>query len=399
MHWFDAWFYEGRPIRRLNISGIPPLFAALVGGLLGLLFTVLALRLYQDRQEQQLLGDYGQALANLAARRAVDATLNHDLVSLQVILQDVTQNPRVLLASIHDVENNLLVQAGDTRSLADASQVRSFSAAIPLQDSVAGYVSVYLTRPMPQARALGYSFAGVATLLMMFALLSLRAWRGHVWWPPRKPRLPKADAASPDNTQTLAAATEASTAEVLPEAPEAQAPEPQGACLLWRWENLALLRQQVSAERLAKCQGQVLRSVRLAAGLGGASLDGDWREASQSGEFRLWFPGESYALAVCAALRCAQQLQALNPFDKVSIRCSASVASAWQATAQAYPPGDHTAIYVQLEGAEPADWDDWIYYNEREGALQWLGFVPPLDDQADEALAQLQAQLQLPSNP
>ena len=67
-------------------------------------------------------------LANLAAKRAVDATLNHDLVSLQqVVLQDVVDNPRTLLASIHDVENNLLVQAGSTQA-SPTLPPRSFSA-------------------------------------------------------------------------------------------------------------------------------------------------------------------------------------------------------------------------------------------------------------------------------
>ena len=102
----------------LFFACIPPTYPAVFGhwALVGLLSCAAVLRTVERAQEQVLIADYGQSLANLAAKRAVDATLNHDLVSLQVVLQDVVDNPRTLLASIHDVENNLLVQAGSTQA-------------------------------------------------------------------------------------------------------------------------------------------------------------------------------------------------------------------------------------------------------------------------------------------
>ena len=120
--------------------------------LLLLVFLVLSLNAligaYLFGQQQQSQRDehsrhYGTALAQLAARQAVDATLNNDLVSLQVILKDVAQNPRVAGATIHDVENQLLVQGGHLPSGSHLDQ-RSFSAPITLHNAIAGYVTVTL---------------------------------------------------------------------------------------------------------------------------------------------------------------------------------------------------------------------------------------------------------------
>jgi len=94
-----------------------------------------------DQRDQQ----YGQALANVAARRAVQSTINLDLVSLQVILQEITGNPSVTNATIHDVENNLLVQAtsASQKNRRQAiSRQTNFTAPINVHDNIIGYVTV-----------------------------------------------------------------------------------------------------------------------------------------------------------------------------------------------------------------------------------------------------------------
>ena len=126
--------------------------------------------------------DYGHALANLAARQAVDATLNHDLVSMQVILTDVAQNAGVVGATIHDVENQLLVQSGHkpgSNTLRDGPQ-RSYTAPITLHDSVAGYVTVTLS--LHAGLSTGNNFYwqlgfGVVLLLGLAALVLSTWWR------------------------------------------------------------------------------------------------------------------------------------------------------------------------------------------------------------------------------
>jgi uncharacterized membrane protein affecting hemolysin expression len=118
---------------------------------IGLLLGIIAATGLQLRTQQQTLAQqdkhYGQALAALAARQAVDATLNHDLVSLQVILRDIAENPRIDNATIHDVENRLLVQAGSTPNLNANPDALNFSAPITFHNSVAGYVTLSLQQP------------------------------------------------------------------------------------------------------------------------------------------------------------------------------------------------------------------------------------------------------------
>jgi hypothetical protein len=377
-------------IIRLNIAGMPVLFSALVGLLVGLLLTALALRLYQDRQEQLLLADYGQAMASMAASRAVDATLNHDLVSLQVILQDAVNNPRALLASIHDVENNLLVQAGDTKSLAQAH--RSFSAPIPLQDAVAGYVTVHLQGRMPESAALFYSFVGLATLLFMAVLLSMSQWRGPVFV--------RVEKALPEEVPEAAAS----------EAPALVAPQRQQAYLCWRFENLALLRQQISAERLQHILAQVERSLAQVASVCGASR---WQpEEPQAGEY--WLRCETTAeqsqdnndpaepnqqlenaeiAAFYAAVVCADLLNQLNRHEKITPVFYSRVAATPEEVLEAQWECDKTRIYCVPPGVLSALWEDVFFFNEVPGGLLFQGFVPPLDDQVAEQLLQLQARL------
>lgn len=123
-----------------------PLFLVSITAIL-----TLALAQTINQQQNQTLLDqrtahYGNSLAKLTAGQAANATLNSDLVSLQVGLENLIKNPHVLSATIHDVENQLLVQAGDSPTLGHYSSVnsRSFTAPITLHDSVAGYVAVTL---------------------------------------------------------------------------------------------------------------------------------------------------------------------------------------------------------------------------------------------------------------
>ncbi|WP_460231414.1 hypothetical protein [Aurantivibrio plasticivorans] len=86
--------------------------------------------------------DYGQNIAELAASRAFEPSLEQDLVSLQVIVQDVVAAPTIINATIHDVENNLLVQAGKRSLNVTQSQVQIVTTPITAHDSVTGYISI-----------------------------------------------------------------------------------------------------------------------------------------------------------------------------------------------------------------------------------------------------------------
>lgn len=119
---------------------------------------------------------YGDALANFAANAAVDAALNHDLVSLQVILQDVAQSQAVALAQIHDVENNLLVQSGVAPSIHQLEQMPVFHASINYQQNVVGTASVYLQLSVSPARPQLWQYLLLGLLLLLCLGFLLADW-------------------------------------------------------------------------------------------------------------------------------------------------------------------------------------------------------------------------------
>jgi len=155
---------------KLHFHGLSPLagcfFGLFVGTALVAMLTFPVIKAMQTRHQQH----YGQALASMAASQAIDASFNHDLVRLQVILQDIMENPSTQLATIHDVENKLLVQAGDSRSAIDANA--SFTAPIVLQDSIAGYVTVSLTKEEdhPTNRWIIFAFLALTAALLLAEL-------------------------------------------------------------------------------------------------------------------------------------------------------------------------------------------------------------------------------------
>ncbi len=143
---------------------------------------LLSASLLQQQHKQRLdlrTGHYGNALSSLAAKQATDATLNHDLVSLQVTVTDVARNPHVLSATIHDVENRLLVQAGESPNTGNYTlrEHQSFTAPITLHDSVAGYVTVSIDSEalyQQQNDTWLLALLGLAGALLVLSILNLR---------------------------------------------------------------------------------------------------------------------------------------------------------------------------------------------------------------------------------
>ena len=186
--------------------------------------------------------DYGNAIATMAANQAIDAAFNHDLVRLQVILQDVMENPTTQLATIHDVENNLLVQAGDARTPLES--VNTFTAPIVLHDSIAGYLSVSLS----PYYAVNDTQQWLITLFLvaLFLVLAMEIYRHNIFeleWNKHT------DHACPDPTGTT-------------ENNEEQIDEDQTKVYsIIHIKNLAVLKQQLNVENFRKTMSTVEHTI------------------------------------------------------------------------------------------------------------------------------------------
>ena len=113
-----------------------------MGALLGMLFTsvIFLFPSNSSNRGEQWQEVYAQSLANLTAKQATTSIFTSDLIGLQILLQDVSEQPKVILAATYDIENTVLAQAGSTRF--DAVNTANAIAAIVVDDSIAGYVSV-----------------------------------------------------------------------------------------------------------------------------------------------------------------------------------------------------------------------------------------------------------------
>gem|GEM_PF-619678 len=158
---------------RIQFQPLPRLALFLLGLFAGILVITLATLPPAQQINQSQLDNYGRTMARMASQQAVDAAFNHDLLRLQVILQGVMENPLTQLATIHDVENNLLVQAGDSRKPTKNSS--NYTAAILLHDSIAGYLGITLQQPTQSLAALQSTILWFE--LVLAAMIVWLIWR------------------------------------------------------------------------------------------------------------------------------------------------------------------------------------------------------------------------------
>lgn len=180
----------------IRLKTFPPLSIFSMGAILGALLVTLMLVPRLITSGEANLNHYGNALATMAAHQAVDASFNHDLVQLQVILQDVMENPNTLLATIHDVENNLLVQAGNHHVVGDNGL--TYTAPIVLHDSIAGYLTVTLKKYQDATRSVLMFLSLFIAALAAVAAWSLYESRAIEW-------VPRNNAPSSNNTGAVKA--------------------------------------------------------------------------------------------------------------------------------------------------------------------------------------------------
>lgn len=270
--------------------------------LLGLLGVGLHLHLSKAQQDAQING-YGQALASTAARQAVEATLNQDMLSLQAILQDITRNTAVVGATVHNLENQLLVQSGYDPHQNLSGKRYDFTAPIALHNNIAGYLRVTLSQPDHSHE--DQLFLAIWVGAVMLALLIIWWSIQLQWWRNLRDKLP-----SPTRLMFTMIEKLPDIPEAPPE-PEPKEPDlpsaPQVAVRLHiHIHNLNRLYEQLNSEsfsgllrRFEKQLQDVLilyRGQRLLLNQGVLVID---------------FIGESYADCSFRALCCAQLLSNL----------------------------------------------------------------------------------------
>ena len=162
----------------VDLKRLPPLFYLSIGGLLGLLMVTFVLGERAEQKQAELLREYGTAIAQLSAQEVVDATISQDLVSMHAVMQTVVAQPRVVLATVHDLDQKLVVQAGQTNRRV-LTQI--YSAPIPLHDSIAGHVTLTMDASFPDESAVKWTLTGTGLLLLLMATLALYESRGTAW--------------------------------------------------------------------------------------------------------------------------------------------------------------------------------------------------------------------------
>lgn len=182
------------------------------------------------------LATYGDSLADMAAAQAIEPSFNSDRIGQQAILQEVMNHPYTLLATIHDVENTLLVQAGDARTL-DKQASESFTAPIVLHNNIAGYLTVHLAS---EQNRIGRWLYGTWLACALLALFS--GWRLHAQGWLRLPAL-HIRSSPPSNSDTVCETL--SHDDIAPQDPEL-------VYAVIHIKNLRVLHQQLNGENFRK---------------------------------------------------------------------------------------------------------------------------------------------------
>ncbi len=280
-----------------------PLCGSALIVLLGLLAVLLHTRASLQTQSQQLDG-FGQTLSRSAAQRAVDATLSQDMISLQVVLQELTRHPQVMGATIHDVENRLLVQSGFPPGEAEPGQFRRYTATIALADNIAGHLQVAMAPP-------ALSDAD-RQFLIIWSLLTLAA--ATLPWLPALRRAPVIVQGThqPDEESRYDYA-EAND----PDGNSGASAPPAQLRLRLRLLNMEALSRQLNEESFAQQLGQFEEQLRNILSLYSG------RQMALSGDTLLIdFQGENHSDCAFRALCSAQlmgELSHLNPGPKLKL--------------------------------------------------------------------------------
>jgi len=287
---------------QLSLCSLLLLFLGIFGGVLYFQNT--------ESNQRERLNLYGEAIATSAARQAVNSAMQQDLVGLQAILTETRQLPYVLGASIHNVENKLLVQSGFNPNHPQEGRKFSYSAPIALHNNIYGYLNVVLDVPRHTQR--DYHFF-IFWLSSVFVCLFIIWWSiQRQWWAQMRERMPSAG--------DLVTAV----VEKIPSIPDLPEPEPELEQISLRLSlqitNMERLYQQLNSESFANVLRRFERQLQ-----GVLNLYGGQRQMLSGDTLLIDFTGEaSYECcfrAVCTAQLLAN-LAARNPSPRLQLAAS-----------------------------------------------------------------------------
>lgn len=290
--------YKAYP--QLTLCSLLLVFLGLFGGIM-----------YQQNNAQnqhERIQLYGAALASGAARQAVTPAIAQDLVSMQAVLTELSLHQYVLGASIHNVENLLLVQSGFKPNHITQGDRLSFSAPVALHNNIYGYLEVVLDVPRHSARDYRFYLFWVAAIFCCLFIIGWSIYR-H-WWRELKDKIPSA------GELVTAVVEKIPTIEPIPEPPP-EAPKQVSVRLSLHICNLERLYLQLNSEGFAT----VLRrfDTQLQSLL---NLYGGQRQMLAGDTLLIDFTGESYVECAFRAL-CFAHLSnnqaAANPSPRLQL--------------------------------------------------------------------------------
>ncbi len=288
---------------QLSLCSLLLVFLGIFGGLL----------YYQNTEanQRERLNLYGEAIATSAARQAVNAAMQQDLVGLQAILTETKQFPYVLGASIHNVENKLLVQSGFSPNQPQEGRRFSYSAPIALHNNIYGYLELVLDVPRHTQRDYHFFFFWLSSLFVSLFIIWWTIQRQ--WWAQMRERMPSAGDLVTAVVEKIPAIPD------IPE-PEPEAPTQVSVRLSLQITNMERLYQQLNSEAFA---GVLRRFERQLQGVIG--LYTGQKQMLSGDTLLIDFSGEAYYeccfRAVCTAQLLAN-LAARNPSPRLHLAAS-----------------------------------------------------------------------------
>ena len=306
----------------------PPFFASnknalLIGFALGVAAVSLALLLTLKDEAPQFNERYGEALVRAAAREAMEAAFRKDLVSLRAIAENLSDNPEVLRASIHDTDNRLLVQAGEERRLAPQHTV-DFEAPITVHDSVAGFVRLGLSHKRSHIKLVRILCAGLllsSVICVVFLLL-----RSLTQTPRTKPAATGARRAHSTQTDD--------------HSPPERTPEPERAWCVLCVKNMEVLTHQLNGQVYRDTFSELAKRIEHIAKLYGASVDKQLGNRYVLG-FRANDSTQALFNAACAA---RLMLETTAIIHRVPLDLAAQISSSYDELSKADMPFTGLAI-------------------------------------------------------